>query len=66
MPVYPGAPQSGPEPLTATNEGLADLPLFNAQIGQREMYANVWGTVTEDFGEYRYVLDELLSARVSV
>jgi len=56
----------GQNHLPRPTKGLADLPLFNAQIGQREMYANVWGTVTEDFGEYRCVLDELLSARVSV
>ena len=44
-------------------QGLTEqgLPLFQAQIGQREAYAQVWGTVIEDFGEYQYVLDELLA-----
>lgn len=40
-----------------TAEGL---PLLAAQIGLREAYANVWGTVIEDFGEYPAVLAELV------
>jgi chromosome partitioning protein len=40
------------------------LPLFRTQIGLREMYARAWGTVIEDFGEYSYVVEELLGVRV--
>ncbi|MGI8459082.1 MAG: AAA family ATPase [Propionibacteriaceae bacterium] len=40
------------------------LPLLNAQIGLREAYANVWGTVITDLLEYDAVLDELIGARV--
>ena len=35
------------------------LPLLTAQIGLRESYANVWGTVITDPGEYRAVLVEM-------
>lgn len=58
--------RAGTNSSKQAREGLSDLPLFTAQIGQREMYANVWGTVIEDFGEYRYVMDELKAAEVKV
>lgn len=46
-------------------EGLTSdgLPLLSAQIGLRESYANVWGTVVKDFAEYRAVLDEIRGGR---
>jgi len=40
--------------------GLADLPLFRAQIGLREAYARAWGTTPTRLEEYAYVLDELM------
>jgi len=40
------------------------LPLLEAQVSLREGYANVWGTVISDFGEYEAVLGELLGSRV--
>lgn len=39
------------------------LPLLKAQVGLRESYANVWGTVIGDFGEYGDVLTEMAGAR---
>ena len=40
--------------------GLADLPLFEAQVGLRESYARAWGTTPADLQEYRYIIDELM------
>ena len=40
--------------------GLADLPLFRAQIGLREAYSKAWGSTPVRLEEYAYVLDELL------
>lgn len=56
--------RAGTNSSKQAREGLAHLPLFTAQIGQREMYANAWGTVIQDFGEYRYVMDELQQVKV--
>ena len=46
--------------------GLAEqgLPLLDSQVSLREAYANVWGTVIRDFGEYADVLGELSGSRV--
>lgn len=46
--------------------GLATqgLPLLDAQVSLREAYANVWGTVIRDPGEYEDVLGELMGSRV--
>jgi hypothetical protein len=46
--------------------GLAEqgLPLLDAQVSLREAYANVWGTVIRDPGEYEDVLGELMGSRV--
>ena len=47
-------------------EGLLDqgLPLLTAQVGLREAYAGVWGTVITDLMEYQAVLYEMTGARV--
>ncbi len=47
-------------------EGIASqgLPLLEAHVGLREVYANVWGTVITDLLEYEAVLDELVGAKV--
>lgn len=58
--------RAGTNSARQAREGLANLPLFTAQIGHREMYANAWGTVIQDFGEYQYVMEELLAARTGV
>jgi chromosome partitioning protein len=46
--------------------GLATqgLPLLDAQVSLLEAYANVWGTVIRDPGEYEDVLGELMGSRV--
>lgn len=46
--------------------GLAQqgLPLLDAQVSLKESYANVWGTVIRDFGDYEDVLGELTGSRV--
>ena len=46
--------------------GLATqgLPLLDAQVSLLETYANVWGTVIRDPGEYEDVLGELMGSRV--
>lgn len=47
-------------------EGLLEqgLPLLTAQVGLREAYAGVWGSVITDLMEYQAVLDEMTGARV--
>lgn len=40
------------------------LPLLEAQVGLREVYAGVWGTTVTDLGEYAAVLDELTGVTV--
>ena len=40
------------------------LPLLDAQVSLLEAYANVWGTVIRDPGEYEDVLGELMGSRV--
>lgn len=51
--------RAGTTSAREAREGLGHLPLVQAQIGQREVYAQAWGTVIRDFGEFRYVLEEL-------
>lgn len=40
------------------------LPLMEAQVALRESYANVWGSVIKDFGDYEAVLTEMSGSRV--
>lgn len=54
--------RAGTNSAREAREGLAHLPLLAAQVGYREQYSRVWGTVIRDFGEFRYVLEEIRAA----
>jgi len=58
--------RSGTASARDAREGIAEqgLPLLEAQVSLRESYANVWGTVIRDFGDYEAVLEEMSGTRV--